>query len=187
MLALPTKIPFRRSIGAMKSIPFPRLLSFFSLLVLLVLAADTFLFPSNHIREVYDRGYTIDMRGSAFRSVPRSFESDYILATSGDKLHIPYNLRNGYSLEENDTFYIDRSLLLHQPIDLEYPVSSGHGFALLPMGLLNSGWYGPLAALFILFSAVAQFLPFISPDRRETFAYISLVTAVFVAINYFWH
>lgn len=165
----------------------PLYLSLIGLSLLLILAADTWLIPPAHLFEIYDRGYTVDVRASGTRSgaVPRTITLDYILSTTGDKFHIPYSLRDDYSLGENDTFYVDRSRLFRQPLTLWYPGSGG--FIPLHMEVLNGIWYGQLMALYIVFAALAQFLPIIPAKNKENLSYYSIAIAVFLVIYYFYH
>jgi hypothetical protein len=171
----------------MDSPRFPLCLSLIGLSLLLILAADTWLIPPAHLFEIYDRGYTADIRGSGTRSgaIPHTITLYYILSTTGDKFHIPYELRDSYSLGANDTFYVDRSRLFRQPLTLWYPGS--HGFIPMHMEVLNGILFGQLMALYIIVAALAQFLPIIPAKNKENLSYFSIAIAVFLFIYYFYH
>ncbi|MBS1664134.1 MAG: hypothetical protein JST68_24025 [Bacteroidetes bacterium] len=87
-----------------------RTLAVISLSILLLLAADTFLLPPSHTRQIFDYRYFVESRGT-YRSHTH-YTSDFIKTKSGEDFQIPANLEKAnLNLKEGDTFYLDKSLL----------------------------------------------------------------------------
>lgn len=134
-----------------------RTLALINMSIVLILVADIFLLPSVHLQEKYDRRYSTDRASAASGNLPRRVTVDYIVAVSGDEFRVADAWRyTNLGLNEGDTFYADKSLLLRQPIALYF--RRGGGYGKMPVSFLNGGWWGPLLFIFIAIVSLPQFL-----------------------------
>jgi len=133
-----------------------RTLALINIFILLVLAADEFLLPPAHIREVYDFRSSFETRGNY--QYHHDHTTDYINTVSGDEFQVPANWQyRNIGLNKGDTFYVDKSFLFREPLVLLFRWKGG--FGLMKMNVLNNGFWGPLLALYILIVSLIQLLP----------------------------
>ena len=133
-----------------------RKLAVINLSVVLVLALDVFVLPVHYAKEIYDRRYSHDSRGG-YRS-GGDYTTDYIVTKRGYEFQVPDNWRNtNIGLNEGDTFFISRSLLLRQPIEVIFRWHDG--YAGLPMNFLRNGIWGRIVFLFVVVVSLLQLFP----------------------------
>jgi hypothetical protein len=133
-----------------------RILALINIFILLLLAADEFMLPVTHVREVYDFRSSFETRGGY--SYHNDHSTDYINTVSGDEFQVPANWQySNIGLNKGDTFYVDESLLFRQPLVLFFRWKGG--FGKMKMNVLNNGDWGPLLALYILIVSLIQLLP----------------------------
>ena len=133
-----------------------RILALINVFILLVLAADDFLLPATHVREVYDFRSSFETRGN-YR-YHNDHTTDYINTVSGEEFQVPANWQySNIGLNKGDTFYVDKSLLFRQPLTLFFRWQGS--YAQMKMNILNNGEWGPLLALYILIVSLIQLLP----------------------------
>jgi hypothetical protein len=133
-----------------------RILALINVFILLALAADDFMLPVSHVREVYDFRSSFETRGG-YR-YHNDHSTDYINTVSGDEFQVPANWQyRNIGLNKGDTFYIDKSLLFREPLTLFFRWKGG--FGKMKMNVLNNGFWGPLLALYILIVSLIQLLP----------------------------
>ncbi len=162
-----------------------RTLAVINLAVLLVLSVDTFLLPKTSVREIYDRRYSVDAGGYRYHNN----SSDYIKAVSGDEFQVPDSWQyKNIGLNEGDTFYVERSALFGQSINM---VVHWHGdYKRLTMGFLNNNFWGRLLALYILLVSLLHLLPWqlIKNDSlNERFIFSGTALLLVLLFFFFYH
>jgi hypothetical protein len=164
-----------------------RILALSNLFVLLVLAADAIFLPIHHIQEIYDRRYSTRTEG--YRYQLQAFSTDYIKAKSGDEFQVPPNWQNrNIGLNDGDTFYVDKSILLRQPAALYFPWKGG--FARMRINVLNNGYWGRLMFFYILAVSLLHLLPrqiVKNDDWNERLIFYGTGLAVVLLFYYFYH
>jgi len=165
-----------------------RNLALINIFILLVLTADVLMLPRMHTQEIYDHRSTYETRNS-YRPYGTSHTTDYIVTVSGRELQVPADWQDrNIGLNEGDTFSLDRSFLLRQPVTLY--VHWHGGITGMPMSALNNSFLIKLLELYILVVSLIQLLPWrlVKNDNwNERLIFSGAALLVVLLFFFFYH
>lgn len=164
-----------------------RTLAVINLSILLILAGDTYLLPHTHTRQIYDRRYTVDAKASY--GTTRRYSTDYIVTKSGEEIQVPHAWQfTNIGLNDNDTFYLDKSFLFRQQQALFFHWHSG--IAKMSLSVLDDNIYGTVMAVFILIASLLYLLPWTlikNKNWNERLIFFASAVTILLTFYYFFY
>jgi hypothetical protein len=126
----------------MKTSRLHKILAIINLSIIGLLIADTYLLKPIKTKEVF-KWYITELT----RTAPNfSHSTNFLICNSGNKYrepsHSPYSLNNG------DTFYVNKTFLFNRPIALIYPQTNPD--TIIKCGGLNESYLIRIAAVYVI-------------------------------------
>ena len=125
----------------MKNALFHRVIAYLNLAGLAIMIVDSY-WVSAPVLKIVDH----DVVRTEYTYKYGTTDYLYIFSTSGDRFKVPADTL--VTLQQGDTFYVQKSGLFHKQLSLRYP-RSGKSMEVCDTGVLRRNVFGEIAAVFV--------------------------------------